>query len=132
MWIVVLVHHVACDCLLQMFSPVQLFFPGRRGRGGFRHGLNIKCAILRSVVENDLVSLFAKVLSVNLLLGIIITIVKMNLSWYIMLAFFFLISELRSHCGQLNLCLLSCMCVYGQFLFLVQALQKFEPPPPKA
>lgn len=61
--------------------------------------LNIKCAILRSVVENDLVSLFAKVLSVNLLLGIIITIVKMNLSWYIMLAFFFLISELRSHCG---------------------------------
>lgn len=40
-------------------------------------------------MENDLVSLFAKVLSVNLLLGIIITIVKMNLSWYIMLAFFF-------------------------------------------
>lgn len=51
--------------------------------------LNIKCAILRSVVENDLVSPFAKVLSVNLLLGIIITIVKMNLSWHIMLAFFF-------------------------------------------
>lgn len=74
--------------------PLSSFF-SLVGGGGGASGmvLNIKCAILRSVVENDLVSLFAKVLSVNLLLGIIITIVKMNVSWYIMLAFFFFKSQ---------------------------------------